>query len=198
MEEKIKTLLEGNKKLELNKKPYYLLPDSHPEQTYFYEVNGFEGNEGMPLRIRDDEDFEMFEKIIGNDFKFVPEYLGVEYSDKMEFLLSPVNSRTRMIGRRLLRTKPVELELNYFKNKLEIEIQFKPEESLLSDIVELIRGRFSPIILTIKNYNKVSEFGKENDLRNILNCVLFDFGYSYNLIFEPSNIDSINQRTPLL
>lgn len=197
MKDRIKELEKENPDLKFEKKNYAFLPDDHEDNKTFYSVSGFKGNEDVLLFIHEDEDLVKFENIITKDFVFTQQYLGVEYDSKIEILLSPINSRSSFLTKRHLREKPTEIELNYFKNKLDITIQYEPETSLLNNIIDLVRGRMRPLVLTIENYKKASISGKENDIRNIINCILFDFGYSYNLVFEPVNIDLLNRRVPL-
>ena len=197
MDERIIELEKEFEHLKFEKKPYYFLPDDYEGQTYFYAISGFKGNSDLLLNVSEEDELKKLEEIVKIDFEFTPEYLGVEYQDKIEILISPINSRSNHIVRRYLKDKPTELELNYFNNKLDISIQFQPENSLLNNIVELVRGRMRPIVLTITNFKRASISGKQTDIRNILNCILFDFGYSYNLIFEPVNIESLNRRMPL-
>lgn len=198
MEEKIEELEKQYTDLKFEKKPYLFIPPEAESPNYYYELTGFKGNKEIPMLVQDDEDLEKIKTILETDFKFIPEFLGVEYDGKIEILITPINTRTSHMSRRYLKDKPAELELNFFKNKLDITIQFDESSTLLPKIVEVVRGRRRrPVVITIENFKKASISGKDNDIRNILNCVLFDFGYSYNLIFEPVNIDSLNRRVPL-
>ncbi|MBL7975893.1 MAG: hypothetical protein JNJ85_13340, partial [Candidatus Kapabacteria bacterium] len=194
MEEKINKLKETYKNLTFQKKEYIFFDDDAP--SYYYEVSGFEGNKELVLTVDDDDDYKILIKVLKKSFSFTPVLFGVEYESKIEIALSPVNPRTSHFSRYKLKDKPAEIEMAFFKNQLEISIQFQPESSLMTQLMEVMRGKRSSLIMTITGYQNPSTEGKESDLRNILMSTLFDFSYSYNLVFEPINFDSLVRRVP--
>lgn len=198
MEEKIKKLLEDYSDLKIEKRQTQVFEDE-PIRTYF-DISGFKGKEQAILIVRDDEDYDLLEKIVSHDFTFTNELFGVEYDDRIELAIEPINIRTRNVSRMRMRDKIVEFDLNYYGNKLNIQIQFRPDKDisesscLLSMLNELLRGYRRPAIMTISNFKKPTIEGKDNDIRNILNSVLFDFTYTYNLAFEPLSFDSLERK----
>lgn len=195
MDEKIDKLKEVYKKLNFEKREYINFED---EEDFYYEVSGFEGNKELKLTIDDNDDYKNLVKILKKEFVFTPNVFGLEYDNKIEIALSAVNLRSSNGLRYRLKEKPVEIELAFFSNQLEIDIQYQPEKSLLVPLLELSRGRRAPAVLTIVGYKNSTPDGKENDLRRIVTSVLFDFAYSYNLVFEATSFDSLIKRVPLI
>lgn len=195
MDEKIKKLAETYNSLTFEKKEYIIFAEEEP--TYYYEVTGFDGNKNLVLTVDDDDDFNVLDNVLKKSFSFTPVHFGVEYDNKIEIALTNINTRTSHMAKSRLKDKPAEIEMPFFKNQLEIAIQYQPSASLMTHLMELMRGKRSTVILTISGYNNPTFDGKENDLRNIVNSILFDFSYSYNLAFEPTNFDTLLRRTPL-
>lgn len=194
MDEKINKLKELYKNLNFEKKIYVNFED---EEDYYYEVSGFEGNKELILTIDDNNDYKTLVKVLKKEFAFTPNFFGLEYENKIEIALSSANPRTANGLRFRLKEKPAEIELAFFSNQLEITIQYQPENSLLMPLLELSRGRRAPAVLTIEGYKNSTPDGKESDLRKIVTSVLFDFSYSYNLVFEATSFDSLIRRIPL-
>ena len=95
----------------------------------------------------------------------------------------------------------IEMLLNYFKNELKIKLESNAENIPSVDLNNVL-NRFGPgrrsWVLTIENFRRTSPDGLNADLRNIVNSVLFDFEYSFNLAFEPIELNSLNKRIPRL
>lgn len=194
MEEKISKLEKEYPALKFEKKNKTIFEDEEP--GCYFEISGFKGNKDLILTIVDLNGYGVLTEVLKEDFEFTPDYFCVEYNDKIEIAISSVNPRTSLISRLRLKDNPVEIGLNFFKNTLDIKIQFKPPNSLVANLMELMRGIKTLVILTINGYKRSTHEGKESDIRNILNSVLFDLGYSYNLVFEPVNSNSLNIRIP--
>ncbi len=196
MEDKINKLSQQYKNLTFQKKEYTVFEDEDP--TYYYAISGFQGNKDLVLTVDDDADYKILIKVLKRNFSFTPVHFGVEYDNKIEIALNPVNTRSSHMSRYKLKEKAAEIEMPYYKNHLSISLQFQPEGSLMTQLMELMRGgRRSSVIASISGYSNPTHDGKEIDLRNILTSVLFDFSYSYNLVFEPINFDTMIRRTPL-
>lgn len=194
MEDKINKLRETYKNLKFEKKQYNLFDEDEPSD--YYEVSGFEGNKELVLTVDDENDYKILVKILKKKFVFTPILFGVEYDNKLEISLTTVNTRTSHMARFRLADKSAEIEMPFFKNKLDISIQYQPKDSLMTQLMEIMRGRRSSVIMTIVGYEQATNDGKESDLRNIIMSTLFDFSYSYNLVFEPTNFDSTVRSIP--
>jgi len=195
MEEKINKLKDTYKNLSFEKKDFTLFDED--ETSFFYEVSGFEGNKELILIVDDENDYKILEEVLKKKFSFTPIHFGVEYENKIEIALSAVNPRSNHMSRFRLKEKSAEIEMSFFHNQLDISIQFQPESSLMTQLMEIMRGKRSTILMTISGYKNPTSEGKEGDLRNIIMSTLFDFSYSYNLVFEPTNFESLIRRTPL-
>jgi hypothetical protein len=196
MEAKYKELVEKYSNLKFELKDYNADEVDVDEQLYI-EISGFKGNESLILTIEDEDEFEVMESILESEFVFTSNLFGVQKENEIEIAISPVNIKSHRFGRSKLRHEPVLFEMNYFKNNLNIKLQYNPSDSLLFKINELVFTSKSPLILTIEGFNKPTVEGMDNDIRNILNTVLFDFGYTYNAVFEPVSFNSFNRRTPI-
>lgn len=169
-----------------------------PEIDIYYIVSNFNGNKNISVTIATEERLKLLNNFLSYEPIILEEYLGVKHKDKYEIVLTTVGNRYMGHPNR---KQSYEILLNYFKNELVIKLESNVENLPSVDLNNIL-NRFGPgrrnWILTIENFKRNSPDGQNTDLRNILNSVLFDFEYSFNLAFEPIELNSLNRRIPRL
>lgn len=201
MEEKIKELQDKYKYLKVEKieeEDPFVEEGEIPEIDTYYIVSNFNGNKNISVTVASERKFDLLNKFLANESIILDEYLGVNHQDKYEIALTSISNR--YLGSSSKKQK-FEIILNYFKNELKIVLESNVENTPGVDLNNLLT-RFGSMrrnwILTIENFKRNSPEGLNMDLRNILNSVLFDFEYSFNLAFEPVELNSLNKRIPRL
>lgn len=204
MEEILKKYKNNFPDLSIEAKDYhYKFLDDREESGTFYIVTGFEGNKDIQLRFEKEEEANRLYDLAEKKPYIFPDFLAVRCSDVIEVLLTSISFRTNLRNVENDEdsyTKFLELSIPYYKNDLLIEFEVgQNEENTLPKILEFISGggRYSrrrTTILKIHNYKKPTSEGVINDVRNIINSVLFDVEYSYELAFETINIEGLLRR----
>ena len=201
MESKIEELKEKFKYLKVDRieeEETFVEEGETPEIDVYYNITNFNGNKNISITLTKEEQVDELISVLTLDPVLLDEYLGVKYNDKYEIILTPINNRYLPYH---IRKQKFEITLNYFKNELKITLD-SSIEGLPSIYFNNFLNRFGPsrrsLILTIENYKRTSPDGLNLDLRNILNSVLFDFEYSFNIAFEPMELNSLNRRVPRL
>lgn len=204
MEEIIKKFKDNFSELTITPKDYHFKwTDGTEESGTTYFVNGFDGNKEIQLTFETEEDANKLYGLIEHKPFIFPDFLAIKCNDVIEVLLKPISFRTRLRNvdsEDDSHTEFLELGLPFYKNDLKIVFEVgKNEESTLPKLLNFVRGgkrysRTRSTILKIYNYKKPSSEGIENDVRNILNSVLFDIEFSYELAFETVNIESLLRR----
>lgn len=175
------------------------LGDGEIYHSLLYIINKVDGVGDIELFIRNSEHLENFKQILSTDFLLFDDFLGVRNEKEIEVYLNPINVPYRTLSIEGEETKTIfDVKLNYLKNELDIKIQINPEDSFIPILAKQIRGfripRRRSIVLTIKNLNKFSNEGLMSDVRSIINSVLFDIEYTYNISFETVNIQNFIRR----
>jgi hypothetical protein len=201
MEDRIRELQEKFKYINIEKveeEDIFAEEGEVPEVEIFYKITNFNGNKNISLTITNEIEVSELDDVLTKEPILLDEYLGVKYSDLYEIVLTPINVRYLPFH---LRKKTYDIVINYFKNELSIKIECNAEN--LPSIY--FNNHLNPVgqgrrnfILTIENYKRPSPEGPNLDLRNIINSVLFDFEYSFNIAFEPIELNSLNRRIPRL
>lgn len=93
-------------------------------------------------------------------------------------LIRPLNIQTRSITNRTISDKPIHIAMNYLQHNLQITIKQN------DPFWDLMRSMKTPVIM-IENYTYSNSEQLTNDVNHILNSVLFDLNYNFNLQFEP-------------
>ena len=201
MEDKIKELQEKYAFLKIEKieeEDPFVEEGEAPEIDIYYIISNFNGNKNISITVATDQKFALLTKYLANDTIILDEYLGVKNQDKYEIVLTPIGNRYFGISNK---KQSFEILLNYFKNELKIKLESNAENIPSVDLNNVL-NRFGPgrrsWVLTIENFRRTSPDGLNADLRNIVNSVLFDFEYSFNLAFEPIELNSLNKRIPRL
>lgn len=200
MEKKIKKLKEKFDYLKIDKieeEDLFVEEGETPELWVYYNISNFNGNKDISLTFTEPSQVEELIKVLSLEPVILDEYLGVKYQNKYEIVVTPIGRFTGFY----LRKKTFEIILNYYKNELKITIENKIED-LPASYFNNALNRNNPgkrnFVLTIENLTKHTSEGVNMDLRNIINSVLFDFEYSFNLAFEAIELNSINKRIPRL
>ncbi|MBO9683559.1 MAG: hypothetical protein J7502_12970 [Flavisolibacter sp.] len=186
--------------------PYLTIEKKEEEITFFdeddsfthvhYLVTNFNGNKNIAVDLTDDKEVVQLRAALEKNPYLLEEFLGVKYEDKYEIVITPVGRPTSFSA---LRKKPLIINLNYFKNELKITIDVNGEEkpsSFFHRNMSRITTQRRSFTLTIENFKKSSPEGYNNDLRNILNSVLFDIEYSFNISMEGIELNNLNRRMP--
>jgi hypothetical protein len=182
--------------LEIEKKEREIdLGDGDIYHSLFYLINKVDGVGELELFIRDKEHLKNFKQIISTDFLLFDDFLGIRKEKEIEVYLSPINVPYGVLSIEEGETKTIfDVKLNYLKNELDLKVQINPEGSFIPVLAKQIRGFRTPrrrsIVLTIKNLEKISPEGLMSDVRSIINSVLFDIEYTYNISFETINIQN--------
>lgn len=203
MEDKIKELHDKHKYLKIEKieeESPFVEEGETPEIDIYYVISNFNGNKNISVTVASERKLDLLKKFLADETTILDEYLGVKFKDKYEISLTSISNR--YLGPSSKKQK-FDILLNYFKNELKITLESNVENSPGANLNDLLnRYGFGAIkrnwIITIENFKRTSPDGLNNDLRNILNSVLFDFEYSFNLAFEPIELNSLNKRIPRL
>jgi len=182
----------------------YLLDDDIEEKKTYQLIKGFEGNTSLQIRLESEEELDNLSIFLRNKPIIFNDFLAIKYDTTIEILLTTISYRTSIRSSHSIdmdndNFKILDIGLSYHKNDLDISLQVGLEENLLPSFTSLMRGRIRysrrrPIVLKIKNYQKPTNEGVENDTRNILNSVLFDIEYNYDIALETINIESLIRR----
>lgn len=204
MEEILKKFKDNFPELAIEAKDYhYKFLDEREESGTFYFVTGFDGNSEIQLKFETPEEAEKLYAFAELRPFIFQDFLAVRCNNIIEVLLTNVSFRTSL---RSIEndedsfTKFLELNLPYYKNDLKVEFEVgENEANTLPKLLPLIRGggRYSrrrTTVLKIQNYKKPSSEGLITDIRNIINSVLFDIEFSYELAFETVNIEGLLRR----
>jgi len=203
MQEKIDSFKAEFKTLKIEPREvlYFLTENTHEKRTQ-YNVTGLNGNPDLQLYFEKSEEVDELSEILRKKVFVFHDFLAIKYDSTIEVLLTTVSFRTSL--RNFDRNEEgnftiVEIGLNYFKNELNIKLEVSEEENVIPKFTNFIRGggryaRRRPIILKIKNYTKTTSEGIENDTRNIINSVLFDIEFNYDIALETINIEGLLRR----
>jgi hypothetical protein len=162
-------------------------------------VKGLLGNEELVLIFRDEEEVAESLKYPLEDIYIFKEYLGAFYDKKVEIILSDISSRIFSLTDKLEKN-PLTIKVGYKKTELLIKVQFTEDETPLKFIASHIKGSFlrgryrRGMILTIENLPSITLENLENEIKLILNSVLFDIEYNFNIAFEVVYINSLQRK----
>ncbi len=201
MEEILKRYKDELPELNIEKKEYSFSFLGAKQSGSHYNVNGFAGNPDFRLRFETEgKAEELFEIARKKPFLF-NDFLAVQCNNIIEVLLTSVSPHISIVedeGEPF--TKFLELNLSYHRNEIKIELETgQNKENTLPKLLDFIFGarryaRRGITILKIYNYKTPTSEGIENDVRNIINSVLFDIEISYLLAFETVNIEGLLRR----
>ncbi len=191
-----------NLKVETQEVQYFLFDEDKGEKTIYQIISGLNGNSSLQLRVDDEKELEELTSILKVEPFIFNDYLAIKYDTTIEVLLAPISLRTSFRVNDAEdgeNSKVINIGLNYHKNELDILLEVGTEDNLLPAFASFIRGRMrysrrKPFILKIKNFQKQTSEGVENDTRNILNSVLFDIEYNYDIALETINIEGLVRR----
>lgn len=202
MEEKVKLFCSEFKTLNVEPKEYLIKNNSgYEEGKIYYQVTGLNGNKNLQLFFEDEAGLERLTSLLRNNLFVFNDFLGIKYENTIEILLMPISFRSLMRNIEYgddENYKVIDIHLNYYKNELDISLEVGETNKVLPKFTEFIRGgyryRRRPTVLKIDNYLKPTADGIENDTRNIVNSVLFDIEYNYEIALETINIESLRRR----
>lgn len=204
MKEKLELLKNEHKNLiiELKEVEFPYLEENNTKEERIF-ISGFKGNPEFHLILKDSDDIEVVNELLKKDFYIFDEFIGIKYGNTIEILLTSVSYRTSPIYPKLeedlKKITLCNIGLNYLHNSLNILLQIGPENTL-PKLLQFSRGAYrryinrKPHILKIENFKKESSDGIVNDIRNIINSVLFDIEYNYDIALEPINVGTFSRR----
>lgn len=193
--DKIKSIF-PNLKVELLEQKYILREKIVIDKRIL--LSGILGNEDLVLVFNDENDVNKISTFPLQEIYLFKGFLGVFNDKKIEVLLSEISLRTYFGDR--LEKSPLEIKINYKKSELKIKIELTEEETLLRFISSHIRGSFSRgryrrgLVLTIENLSNINLENLESEVKLLLNSVLFDIEYNFNLALETININSLQRK----
>jgi len=202
LEEKIKQLQQSFPNLVFEKKDSILhLPTGETKTIIFYLVNGLRGNEELLLVVRKEEDLDNIAELLEKKVLVFKDFLAIHYDDKVEVLLSSIRPSPAIFSWDRELERLIEAKIHYYRNEVTASITNGSTGALLPLLVKHIRRartfhpRRSPI-LTLSNLTKPTSDGIIADTRNILNSLLFDIEYSYDIAFETVNAANFIRKHP--
>jgi hypothetical protein len=164
----------------------------------FISISNIKGNQELELIIRDEGDVKELLALPLNELYFFRDYLGYFHDKEVQVILRDVSFRTIFIIEDRLEKSPIEISLNYKKKNLKLNIQFK-KDTPLKFIAKHIKGSrgyslHRAITISIENLSDIKLEELESEVRLILNSVLFDIEYNFNLAFELISINSLLRK----
>lgn len=178
------------------------LKTSYPELTFEAEnsgiyVSGLKNNPDLGLFLQNNEDINLFKQLPISDLVMMKNAFGIYYDNNVEVILDLTDKKRRAYAMARFLSEPLEITINYKGQILSITI-LKVEESTISNLYSLMRSnrRVPPIVLSIANYEITTEENFEEEINEILNCVLFDVNYNFKVLFEPAKVEEI-RRVPI-
>jgi len=196
-EEKILELKDSYPKIKFEKIEHRILFDDEEDTYFHYNVNGFKGNEDLTFSIGSDERLEILESILKTDFEFIPDFFAVKNDSVIEIAVRPITSRSSFALRRRLKESPIEISMDYYSNALKIQIEDDEENEVLLSQLSHLKGRTPrTYIFKISGLKRKNEDNISEDLRKILNCIIFDFTYNFETPLEIISLDTFNRRIP--
>lgn len=202
MEKKIEKLKKDFPFLKVERKEYHFtFGDSEELSGVYYLINGLDGNSNLQIYIEREEELKNLISVLKKKIFVFNDFLAIKYENTIEVLLSPLSYRTSFRNNDREdegNYKLIEIGLNYHRNELNISVEIGENNNLIPKFMTLVRGarRYSrrPVVIKIENYQKQSPDGIVNDTRNIINSVLFDIEYNYDIGFETVNIEGLLRR----
>ena len=193
--EKIKTLFPKLKCEEIEQK--FLFKEEIEVHNYLF-VSGIQGNPDLTIIIRDQEEINAVKLIPLEEIFLFKDFLGALHNKKVEVILSEVGFRSFSNEKRL-ENSPIEIKISYKKSDLKIKIQLVNDDTSLRFIANHIRGAFrgrfrKTIVLSIENLANISLDNLESETKLILNSVLFDIEYNFNICYEIVSMNSMQRR----
>ncbi|QDO94264.1 hypothetical protein FNB79_11915 [Formosa sediminum] len=203
MKEKLELLENEFKDLtfELKEEQFHYLEEGIKKEDRIY-VSGFKGNSEFQIVLKPDDDIDLISDLLRKELFIFTDFLAIKYENTIEVLLTTISYRTSFrnieFDEDVNRAVVCNIGMNYFKNDLNILLEIG-EDNTLPKFIKFVRGAFRysrrrPTILKIENFKKESPDGVINDVRSIINSVLFDIEYNYDIALETVNIDGLLRR----
>lgn len=148
-----------------------------------FEISDNEKSKGNLL----DKDFEKSKVSLSllNQCIFLRDYIGVIINNEIQVVLSSIRPIIQI--EEGLEENPIEIEMIYNGKKLDIKIS--KESTLIKDIFMhslWFRETYMQFpVISIKITDNVNFKDVEQDTNNIINCVIFELDYNFNILFEP-------------
>lgn len=203
MEQKLELFKTEFKSLNVETKVHeFIYPEEEIRKENRYYISGLKGNPEFQLVLTPEDDINILSEILREDIFIFPDFLAIKYNNTIEVLLTTISFRTTFrnieFDETINKAVICNVGLNYHKNELNILLEIG-QDNLLPKMLPFIRGAFrysrrKPTVLKIENFKKESPDGIVNDIRNIINSVLFDIEFNYDIALETVNVDSLLRR----
>jgi hypothetical protein len=160
------------------------------------ELKSLPGNHDLIVTCIDATEIRNINEALKAGVTFLPTFFGIEYQDTIEVFLRRVNT-------------PYSRHVNFtfcmafYDNHLDICLEDnwrRPEDprkgvrsNKLGPLIGA-RGNLSNYVIKISGYRHSTAEGKMNDLRAILNSVLFDLSCAYNVFMQPVLVTNVSTR----
>lgn len=179
-------LLEILKELkEAYKDLHFVDNEIQSDKEFMILVSGFRGNGESELLLSNNEEVQKFRSLPISELVLLKDFIGIYHDSKVYILLR--NSRSNGAPVRFLFEEPVHLMMSY--NGMELSAIIGQQNTLLEEFFSLSKilgyRRNLNSVITIENYNYRTEESFHEDIRKILNSLLFDLYYISNIMLEP-------------
>jgi hypothetical protein len=196
-EEKVLDLIKLYPKINFEKIEHRILYDDEDDTDFHYNVKGFKGNENLTFSVASDERTQTLESILQSNFEFIPDFFAVNNNGIIEILLRPITTRSSFMLRRRFREGPIEILMDYYSNSLKILIEDDiGDKNLLSQLAILKQRTPKTYVFKISGLKRNNEDNISEDLRKILNCIIFDFTYNFETPLEILSLDNFIRIEP--
>lgn len=164
----------------------YIIEEWEDEKFEEIRVTGFNGNADFELELCDEKDITNFRMLPVDDLYVFKDLVGINHENSFQVLLRQISLAGRI--RNPFEHTDIQLEMGYKRNELNITISLGKEDALLLKFLSLaknVRAGTKPTIVTVNGFivKKPADFS--DDCKSILNSVLFDLEYNFNILLEP-------------
>lgn len=164
------------------------------ELSSFIKVSKFRGNKDFEVILHHNEDVEKLKGLPVKEMIVLDEFIGFYINDKVYVYLRKIGLPFLSYTRKL-EEQPISIQMSCFDNELKISISMSKDDIFLN-FVSLFNQRVSlqNTCLCIENYILKENEDMNENIRKIINSVLFDICYTYNMFLEPVSFDLIKRR----
>ncbi|WP_429235731.1 hypothetical protein [Aeromonas salmonicida] len=164
------------------------------EKEIRYFITKISECDNVTVAINSADDINNFKKFIEKEPKIFTDFVGIDFKDYIEVMLSPVSRLTNRT--RLLKENPLSINVFYRGTEFNIQIAMIEADSALNYFIENVREirRRAGLIAKITKVSGGRFSITEQNVRELLFSVLFDIEYSYELSLDTVKYDNFNTR----
>jgi hypothetical protein len=169
---------------------------SESEETVtYYNVTKISESENVTISVENDSEIEQLKNFLIKEPKVFIDYVGVDFRDHVEVMLSPV-SRFSHHRTRVLEKKPLSINIFFKGTEFTITISMIEKDSPLNYFIENVKEirRRAGLSASITKSAGGRFSLSEQHIRELLFSVLFDIEYSYELALDTVKYDNPSSR----